>query len=150
MSSSSSREKEIFPFGYNNNSKCFVIEDRGFTLIELLASILILAATVSPILCVFSYGLRVSASSGRQTQAVYYAQELMEKVRSNSSNLVVGCYDADELYILGLSTSPPEGMIPSVNIIWENQNWGLYRVIVNIQWGLSPVKNVRLITLLAS
>jgi prepilin-type N-terminal cleavage/methylation domain-containing protein len=127
-------------------------EQKGFSLIEVLAAILIIAVTITPIYYVLTYNSLVIAASGRQTQAMLYAQEIMERLKANPHSLGVaeGEYDASNLDQLGISEAPPVGLVPLVIIAWENQSLGLYRVTVKVQWQLRKVREVELTTLLFS
>ncbi|NLC08191.1 MAG: prepilin-type N-terminal cleavage/methylation domain-containing protein [Syntrophomonadaceae bacterium] len=127
-------------------------EQTGFSLIEVLAAILIIAVAITPLYYVFTYNSLVIADSGRRTQAVLYAQELMERLKANphSLGLATGEYDASNLDQLGIVEAPPVGLVPLVTIAWENQSLGLYRVTVKVQWQLRKVREVELTTLLFS
>jgi len=122
----------------------------GFSLIEVLAAILILVTAVIPILYVFSYCTMVSFISGRQIQVIQYAIELMEYIRANSVLLGLneGIYDANNLFELGIDENPPEGLMPNITVVWENQQLSLYRVSVNIQWQAQRSRNFKLTTLI--
>ncbi|NLK52862.1 MAG: hypothetical protein GX295_10550 [Syntrophomonadaceae bacterium] len=121
----------------------------GFSLVEVMAATLILVMVITPILQLFSYSILATTSSGRQFQAINYAQELMEILKANVSyqSVTVGEYNAATLYQLGITPEPPAGLAPWVTISEEDRSLGLYRVNVKVQWQVKQTRSVQLTTL---
>ncbi|WP_078430212.1 type IV pilus modification PilV family protein [Alkalihalobacterium alkalinitrilicum] len=57
---------------------------KGITLIELLVTIVILGIIVIPILTLMTNAFTNTVSQGRETQTLYFAQQVIEEVRVNS------------------------------------------------------------------
>lgn len=57
-------------------------DEKGVTLIELLVAVVIAGIVIVPLLTVMTGTFSRTASQGRETQLMYFAQEVMETVRN--------------------------------------------------------------------
>lgn len=73
---------------------CKVKQQRGATMIEVLVSMIILAGGVIGVSALVTTGLRVNMTSYLRTQAVFYAQDMTERMRANIAGVEAGDYDA--------------------------------------------------------
>jgi general secretion pathway protein I len=56
----------------------------GFTLLEVMVALVVLALGIAAVLELFGGGLRLTAKSSRRTQAVVYAQNVMDRLLAQS------------------------------------------------------------------
>ena len=57
--------------------------EKGITLIELLAAVVIAGIVIVPLLTIMTGTFTRTVSQGKETQLMYFAQEVMENVRSD-------------------------------------------------------------------
>ena len=57
--------------------------EKGITLIELLAAVVIAGIVIVPLLTIMTGTFTRTASQGKETQLMYFAQEVMENVRND-------------------------------------------------------------------
>ena len=61
--------------------------EKGITLIELLAAVVIAGIVIVPLLTIMTGTFTRTISQEKETEIAYVAQEIMEKIRLNSSNM---------------------------------------------------------------
>jgi type IV pilus assembly protein PilV len=65
----------------------------GFTLVEVLVSLLVLSIGLLGLASLQATGLRYSGNTGQRNQAIILAQDMMERMRSNTDGLVGNNYE---------------------------------------------------------
>ena len=61
--------------------------EKGITLIELLIAVIIAGIVIVPLLTIMTGTFTRTISQEKETEIAYVAQEVMEKIRLNSSNM---------------------------------------------------------------
>jgi type IV pilus modification protein PilV len=59
--------------------------DKGFTLLEVMVALAVLAVGIAAVLELFGGSLRLTAKSSKRTQAVVYAQNVMDRLLAQST-----------------------------------------------------------------
>lgn len=83
-------------------------KQHGATMIEVLVSLIILAGGVLGVSALLTSSIRVNMGSYLRTQAVFYSQDMLERMRGNVSGVEAGDYD-DPVPTLTASCQLPAG-----------------------------------------
>lgn len=113
---------------------------RGFTLLEILVALSLFLVGMVSILQIFPINRKLIAQNGEMTQAVFLAQEQIEKIQATSySDVMVGSFESRH-YLKSsgepLSQFERETSVNLMDSSYNNSNTdiGLKKVVVTVYW----------------